>query len=125
MSDPTETLAAFFCGTGWEQVPSAVVDRSLWAFADTIAVAVAGHRIAGAKVMALAGALGAYPQTRILASDRRTSVSLAALADGVLAHAMDDDLNPSMGGHPGAPVLSAALPLAEMLEASGRNRLLV
>ncbi|HSQ04689.1 MAG TPA: MmgE/PrpD family protein, partial [Burkholderiales bacterium] len=51
-----------------------------------------------------------------------TSAINAALANGMLAHSDEtDDSNGSAGIHPGAPVISAALAMAEREDASGED----
>lgn len=55
----------------------------------------------------------------------RTGAQAAALANGTAIHALDyDDLLPAMGGHPTAPVLPAAVAVAEELGLGGQELLL-
>ena len=64
--------------------------------------------------------LGSRPEAAILGTDRRAAAPAAALANGVAGHALDyDDTNLAMMGHATAPVLPAALALAETLDLGG------
>lgn len=64
--------------------------------------------------------LGGRPQATILATGERTSAPLAALANAAAAHVLEmDDLDRESISHPGAPVIAAALAVAEREGASG------
>jgi 2-methylcitrate dehydratase PrpD len=58
--------------------------------------------------------LGGAPQATVLATGARTSAPLAALANAAAAHVLEmDDLDRASISHPGAPVIAAALAVAE------------
>ena len=58
--------------------------------------------------------LGGAPQATILATGAQTSAPLAALANAAAAHVLEmDDLDRASIAHPGAPVIAAALAVAE------------
>ncbi len=60
----------------------------------------------------------------LVGSNRRAGTLLASLVNGATGHALDfDDTHTQMGGHPTAPVLPAALALAEEQDRSGRDLL--
>src|SRR5579883_3449913 len=60
----------------------------------------------------------------VLGTFLRTTPRAAALVNGAAGHALDfDDTHTDMNGHPTAPVLPAALALAEALDASGERLL--
>jgi len=62
--------------------------------------------------------------TLLGAEPERTTVLLAALINGAASHALDfDDTHTTMSGHPSAPVVPAALALAEARGASGERLL--
>jgi 2-methylcitrate dehydratase PrpD len=64
--------------------------------------------------------LGGHPQATILATGERTSAPLAALANGAAAHVLEmDDLDRESISHPGAPIVAAALAVAEREGSSG------
>ena len=121
----TEHLSRFICDTRLDAIPSAVSDRAKQALVDGVAVTLGGHRQLGDGILSFVRQCGGHPVATVIGTGHRTSVPLAALANGTLAHALDyDDLNQSMGGHPTAPVWPAVLAMGEMIHASGREMLL-
>ncbi len=89
---------------------------------DWIGVSLAG--VYQAPVTAMAAVLlaqgGEPTATALLQGQRLPSIS-AALFNGMASHALDyDDVNFAVPGHASAPVLAAALAVAEELRASGR-----
>ena len=64
--------------------------------------------------------LGGHPQATILATGERTSAPLAALANAAAAHVLEmDDLDRESISHPGAPIVAAALAVAEREGSTG------
>src|SRR5262249_25991493 len=64
--------------------------------------------------------LGGHPQATLWADGRRTSVTQAALVNGIMTHILDyDDTHLPTILHPSGPLVAAAVPLAEWLGASG------
>jgi 2-methylcitrate dehydratase PrpD len=64
------------------------------------------------------------PEATIVGEPHKVSAAAAALVNGTMAHACDyDDSSLSMWGHATAPVLSAALAMAEYMDASGSDLL--
>ena len=58
----------------------------------------------------------------IFGTNRRTTALNAALINGTASHAQDfDDCNNTIGGHPSAPILPAAIAVAESKGISGRD----
>jgi 2-methylcitrate dehydratase PrpD len=89
---------------------------------DYAAVVLAGiDDEAAAIVRRTVEALGGNPQATIWGTTQRTSVTLAALANGTAAHALDlDDVNATMVAHPSAQLLPALCALGEHEGSSGR-----
>jgi 2-methylcitrate dehydratase PrpD len=121
MSDElTRVLARFAAGTVPSDLPPPVVQKSLFAIADGMAVMLGGFSQAGPKVLEVLETLGGRPTASVAGSPSRTSTPLAAWANGILSHVLDyDDVSRSMGGHPTGPVLSAALAAAEEADVDG------
>ncbi len=123
---PTEFLAEFIAQTSWEDIPDEAIQKSKWPILDGIAVTFGGlpHEV-GKTIVAFVKEQGGNPAATILGDGHRTSAPWAAYANGTLAHAIDyDDVNEHLGGHPTAPVLSAALAAGESSGASGKDILL-
>jgi 2-methylcitrate dehydratase PrpD len=115
-----EQLAAYATTETFEKLPEATVTAARHAILDTLGVTLAGAvEPTAARVRALIARRGGDDAT-IIGTPLRGAVEDAALANGTASHALDyDDLNQSLSGHPSAPILSAALPLAEHRRASG------
>ena len=119
----TERLAKFVTETRTADIPQAVLAGARDALIDTIAVGIAGSvEEVGDIVMRWTHELGARPQATVWGQHVATSPADAAFANGVFAHALDfDDSLPSLRGHPSATMIPAALAVAEVAGASGRD----
>ena len=114
----SELIADFVTGFDLKAVPPLAVERARLAFTDTLGVMLAGSQEKVAQIACdMVKAEGAAPAVGVVGQALRTSPQLAALANGVAAHAMDYDLSYIMG-QPTAPVIPALLPLAEATGAS-------
>jgi 2-methylcitrate dehydratase PrpD len=123
---PTEFLAEFIAKTSWADIPDEALQKSKWPILDGIAVTFGGipHEV-GKTIVSFVKDLGGKPAATILGDGHRTSAPWAAYANGTLAHAIDyDDVNEHLGGHPTAPVLSAALAAGESSGVPGKDILL-
>jgi len=61
-----------------------------------------------------------HEQATVLATGERTSAPLAAFANAAASHVLEmDDLDPGSIYHPAAPTVSAALAVAEHIDADG------
>jgi 2-methylcitrate dehydratase PrpD len=113
-----QILAEFVVGFDLGNVPADVIERARVAFIDTIGVAVAGsHEEVSHIVAEMVKADGSAPQCTVVGQSLRASPQLAALANGVAAHAMDYDFS-LLNGQSVAPVIPALLPLAEINNAT-------
>jgi len=73
----------------------------------------------------LASDSAAKPEATLLGCGMRTSASLAALANGAMAHALDfEDAHDGAPVHPNAQVVPAALAVAESLQRIGGRELI-
>ncbi|HEX2932001.1 MAG TPA: MmgE/PrpD family protein, partial [Candidatus Binatia bacterium] len=75
------------------------------------------------KMLDWALAQGAVGPSAVVATGRRTTPSLAALANGTAAHALDFDHSFTIMGQPTAPIIPAIFSLGEALGVSGRKML--
>jgi 2-methylcitrate dehydratase PrpD len=111
-------LADFIAGFELKNAPPDVVDRARVAFIDTMGVMLAGSREEVAHLaLDMVKLEGATQAASIVGQSLRTSPQLAALANGVAAHAMDYDFT-FLSGQSVSPVIPALLPLAESTGAS-------
>jgi 2-methylcitrate dehydratase PrpD len=111
-------LADFIAGFELKNAPPEVIDRARVAFIDTMGVMLAGSREEVAHLaLDMVKLEGATQTASIVGQSLRTSPQLAALANGVAAHAMDYDFT-FLSGQSISPVIPALLPLAESTGAS-------
>lgn len=114
---------AFATATRFEDLPEAVVRESKRCILDFFGVAIGAideeaPRLALATVRELGGSL----QARVLGFGEATSVTHAALVNGVLSHVLDfDDTHIPTILHPTGPAMAAGLPMAEWQRASGKE----
>src|SRR5262249_45203758 len=88
----TQRIAEFIAGFDLKTVPPEVIDRARAGFIDTTGVMLAGSREEVAHLICDVVKLeGATPSASVAGQALRTSPQLAALANGVAAHAMDYD----------------------------------
>ncbi|MES2185099.1 MAG: MmgE/PrpD family protein [Pseudomonadota bacterium] len=102
----------------------AVLEAAAWRIVDTVGVTLAGCQVRDGRWMADL-LLEQYPADAangalVLGRSRRLVPSLAAIANGVAAHALDyDDTNNGGGVHVGSVVVPAVLALAQTRGTSG------
>jgi 2-methylcitrate dehydratase PrpD len=111
----TGSLAARVGGIGFADLRPAQVERARHCLLDWLGVTLAGSQEdAGRIAQGVAAIEGGPPSSTIVGTPLRFGPQSAALANGTAAHALDyDDSNFWMVGHPSAPVLAAALAVAE------------
>src|SRR5215831_13191804 len=109
----SELIADFTIGFDLKSAPPLAVERARLAFTDTMGVMLAGSREKVAEIACdMVKAEGSAPAASVVGQSFRASPQLAALANGVAAHAMDYDFSYIMG-QPMVPIIPALLPLAE------------
>ena len=120
-----EQLAAYVTGEALDRLPAATVVAARRAILDTLGVTLAGAvEPTAERVRTMIEHRRAGPEATIVGTSLRAAVEDAALANGTASHALDyDDVQASLSGHPSAPILSAALALAEQRRASGADLL--
>src|SRR5882724_153913 len=118
----TEKIARFIVETDYEDIPRDAVEKAKRTALDCMGVALAG--VAEPVSQTIAGyvtKLGGPSQASLFGAGLKVSVPEAALANGVIAHALDYDDCGVKIGHPSVLVLPAMLSLGEHLGASGRD----
>jgi 2-methylcitrate dehydratase PrpD len=120
-SNLTQTIAEYVHETSFRDIPAQGISRAKIAILDTLGVMVAGsrHRVGHLIADYVKSSLCAGPAT-VIARPLKTSPEMAALANGVMAHALDYDDH----GHASTQSLPAAMALAEARNASGAELLL-
>ena len=123
----SEKFAKFIVETNLKDMPGESIDFTKRAMIDTIGVALAGSlEPAGKITTTYVEKLRSKPVAGVIGGKIRAASPLAALANGVRAHALDYDDNsgdpPSKGTcHTSSVLISTVLALAEELGASGKE----
>lgn len=115
--------ADFVLNLRWSDVPEKVRRQVKLALLDVLGATLAGSRTPAGKIVAeLAAVHWRGDEASILLFGRTASPVGAALANGVLANALDiDDGYRPIKGHPGAVVFPAALAAAEAASVGGEE----
>ena len=117
-------LTDFIVNTHYNVLPQELVDLAKLAIIDTVGVTLAGWKepaVEGVKKVYFHGN-GHFGSSSLWGEQRRVPAETAAIINGTASHVLDfDDAAPSVIIHPSAPVLSAAIPVAEELNKSGKQ----
>ena len=118
----TAQLAATICATDFRALPAAVVERTVQAIVDGVAVAVAGSDQAPITLMAQhVRDLGARPVSSVWCGGFRASPVQAAYVNGMAVHVLDFEPMWSPPTHAVSPTLPVAFALAEARGSEGRE----
>ncbi len=119
----TQRLARFIAETTYPDLPEAVTGHIKLCILDWLGVALAGTaEPASQAIVQLVKDLGGREESTVIGDSYRSSCVNAALANGVTGHAAElDDIHEASVIHPGAPVIPAALAVAERAGASGEE----
>jgi 2-methylcitrate dehydratase PrpD len=119
----TEKIACFVADFDGKNLPEEALDRTKAAMIDYVGVTFAGITERCSEIVReTVESLGGNPQASIWGTSMKTSVLLAALANGTAAHALDyDDVNSIMRSHPSIQLLPGLFALGENEHRSGRE----
>ena len=111
----TESLAKFVVETGFEDIPSEVVERAKQHVFDCLGVMLAGSRQeVGRLIIRFVEKMAAAPETHVVGGGFRTSAPMAALANGTMGHALDfDDDSDTIFSHPTTTLLPTVMALGD------------
>jgi 2-methylcitrate dehydratase PrpD len=113
-----QVIAEYVVGFDLKDAPAVAIDRARVAFTDTVGVMLAGSRQEVSHILCdMVRLEGSAPSASIVGQSLRASPQLAALANGVAAHAMDYDLT-YVSGQAASAVIPAVLPVAEFTGAT-------
>jgi 2-methylcitrate dehydratase PrpD len=118
----TAKIARFIVDTGYEDIPRDAMEKAKRTALDCLGAALAGVvEPVSQTITAYVTKLGGPPRASVFGAGRKVSVQDAALANGVIAHALDYDDCGVKIGHPSVLVLPGVLTLGEHLGASGQD----
>ncbi len=121
----TERLATVLADARYEDLPMPVIKEAKRAVLDWLGSAMAGSIEAPARMaQQVATRFGCSEEATVFGAGRASALA-AALANGVSSHILEfDDVHKGSTLHAGAPVIPAALAVAEREHANGRAFLL-
>jgi 2-methylcitrate dehydratase PrpD len=122
----TDTLARFVAETDYSTISDNALTNAKMHILDTLGVALAAVSTPVAAIaLDYCKRVGNSLEASIWGTREKTSVPMAAFANGLLAHALDfDDWEPYIhAGHPSSIVIGAGLSLGETIGASGKDLL--
>ncbi len=119
----TEKIACFVSDFDSKNLPGKALDRAKAAMIDYVGVTFAGISERCSEIVReTVESFGGNPQATIWGTSMKTSVLLAALANGTAAHALDyDDVNSIMRSHPSIQLLPGLFALGENEHRSGQE----
>ncbi len=120
----TDRLADYALTLEYDQIPAQVIDRTKQLFLDFLGVAFGGREVADSTDPVIKGvselSRGATGSSTVLGEKNLYPPHYAALLNATMAHSMDfDDTHRESILHPGTPLFSTLLALAEETGASG------
>ena len=94
----TEKIAEFIAGTDYDQIPQEVLKIAKRGILDCLGVALAGSvDPVGKVIIEFVRKIGGEPRATIIGGGFKSNPVSAALANGVMAHALDyDDIIPGL-----------------------------
>jgi 2-methylcitrate dehydratase PrpD len=120
----TEQVAQFIVDTTFAGIPPAAIEVAKGAIVDCLGVAIAGSQTEIGRIVARwAKAMGGAPAAGVIGGGFKTSLPIAARANGTMSHALDYDDVTKNTGHPTPPLLPTLLALGETQRASGHELL--
>lgn len=119
----TRKLAKYVVETTYDDLAKNVVEHIKHCILDWIGVAFAGSTDPASRtIVQLISETGGNEESTVIGESFKTTCINAALANGVTGHAVElDDIHQESVIHPAAPVVPAALAVAERIEANGRD----
>ncbi len=116
-------LAEFASSLRWEDLPASAQHATRRTWVNAIGLGVEASRHEAVQIaLETVTELGLGGRFRMLGRDDRLSLSWAAFAMGIAIHVEDfDDTHLRTVIHPGAPVVPAAMAVAQLTGASGRD----
>ena len=119
---PTHALAEAVASTTFRELDEATIEHASRAVLDWLGSALAGSLEPPARMAhRVARGFGNSSESTMFAGGRAAAAA-AAFANGVASHILElDDIHPTSTVHGGAPIVSAALAVAEREHASGER----
>lgn len=122
LTAPTLPISEYIDQAAYANIPPSVIEAAKALVADSLANAVGGSRLEpGRLILQYFTEMGGAPEATVLANGRKLPLAVAAYVNSYLTNNLDFDDTYMSFGHPGATNIPAALAVAEMVGASGRE----
>ncbi|MDR2089074.1 MAG: MmgE/PrpD family protein [Clostridiales Family XIII bacterium] len=116
----SEQIAAYYEQADQNAIPADVVYHAKECVLDYLGCAIGGASLESTRIVKKSLIPKDYAGICSVVLDERAPAEKAAFINAAAAHGLEmDDSNTQAGGHPGAPIISAALAVAEERDASG------
>ena len=124
--DYTRQLASYVVETKYKDLPDEVINKAKLCILDWYGASLAGRNEKEVRITYdFINEIGGKEQCTIVGFNKKSSCVNAALINGMMAHVFEfDDVHEASIYHPGAPIISAALAVAEKEKMSGKDLLL-
>jgi len=121
--EQTKKLAEFVHDTNFHDIPQDVIEKSKYSILDWLGSALGGiHDDASKVIIEYAKEFGGNGKATVIGTNLKTDVEHAALANGVISHALDfDDYHSKTVIHATAASLPAILAIAEARKLCGAD----
>jgi 2-methylcitrate dehydratase PrpD len=125
MATISEQIAAFIYDADYDTLSADALDMAKLCFLDWLGSGYAGKGSRPAvAILLVAKSLGGNPEATLIPDGSQSSAFMAALVNSAASHVVElDDLHKGSILHPAAPVIPAALAMAEREGASGQELL--
>lgn len=119
----SERLANFVCKLEYAQLKRKVVEQSKRCFLDFVGVSLLGSDTDVGKILiTIMKSMGGVKESTIIGDGNKIPCINAAFVNGAIAHIHElDDGHRFAMGHPGAPIIPAALAIGEKVDATGKE----
>ena len=119
----TQRLAEFIYATRYEDLPPASLEMAKNCILDWCGVTIQGQKEPASRIiLKFIEDLGGKPMASVIGTNIKTNITNAALANGVIGHALDfDDYHDETVIHATAACFPAILAAGEVMNASGKD----
>lgn len=119
----SKALAEFASRLDFKELRKPALDMAKICFLDWLGSALAGSREEPAKILLdVVREIGGNPEATVIAYGDRSSCMNAALMNAAMSHILElDDVHKASILHPAAPIMPAALAVAEKEDADGKS----
>lgn len=118
----SEILAELLAAPQYDDFPEPIVGKAKQAILDSFGCMIGGSILQpGQIVLEMIASMGGKPEATVVSLRERVPTPWAAYANAYLANLLDYDDTYGGLGHPGGPIIAAALAVADQHRASGQD----